>query len=867
MADNKPLSDADIDAITRTVLGESSSDPTERAAVAHVILNRKSMGKSAGFADTINDVVHQPNAFEAWSNKTAPNYPGKFDAKSQDYQQTRQIVEAAANGTLPDPTNGYVHFLEPGTVTGRVNAGKMQWPSWAPPGTGTQIGKQVFYPHENSDAIAAKELESERQQNRQIRSLDASDAAAAKELEEERGRSRPAAPSQQPTTASSAVPADAVPTAPQIGTGQTWQTPADRRAELQRGSQAGTLTSALESARSALEPGVGPPGTLGSLLPRVFVEAGKNALEGAKTGVAGLTDLVHGKNVLPSFDVTRKEDPTAIGGTTYGLQMTDPGAIGRTVGGAAEMTSVPAALRKAEEVVTKSTGNPEIGRTAADILGLLSLPEVRAVASPAARGVNAATSDVIKHIGPEGKVADVAAKMRADPNLSLIDVSEGVMRQTQRYAAKATGDLAQHLRDFVDEREGGERGIAKAAVDAAGQSPEASAALASIKAQQEAVGRQKISPIVDNAKPLLLQPVLKAIDNEFGLDPPGKATARAIARGEKPTNMSAYQQELYDLRTKLTGDNPSRQFLDVRGERGLHQIQSETRADAQSMLKSPDPLQRRSGYRLMALRDKMVGTIDQNNPGYRQALASYREAKEIDDAYRRGWTFTKQKSGLEGELEHNQWQDWSKSATADELKAAQWGALSALKQTIGQMRTKGVSRQLTSIPDIEYSADNLRSLFGKDMADQLMMKLNNAHKRAFTNQALLGNSQTAFRMGQEPSTWDRLMQWAPSAAGGYAGYFIDPEVSALTHLPMSGPVLGAALGKAVSVMRDAKESARRKAYVDMATARGDERMGVLDLLEGRSSGGRLPEKGRDLVAKPSLTAILRQEPAPSQEKR
>jgi hypothetical protein len=606
MAD-QPITDADLDAITRTVLGESSSDPMERAAVAHVILNRTAMGKSAGFADTITGVVHQPNAFEAWSNKTAPNYPRKFDQKSQDYQQARQIVEAVANGTLPDPTGGYVHFLEPSKVQERVNAGKMQWPSWAPPGTGMQIGKQVFYPHENSDAIAAQELESERQQNRQIRALDESDAAAARELERERriqraaiagtdddpliqkyfGKQQPSsiagtdddpliqkyfgkATAPTPSAAASMPSNDALPTAPQIGTGRTWETPEERAASVARG---GTGQSTNDLVRSVLQ-------AKDVFSPASAWEKVKNiAVEGSENFGAGLQQA--GK--APA-DWMRNQPATALGNIGGGM-------LGMA-------SAYPSALlhHGVEEPATQATGSPEIGKRAADVASLIPLVKGGAAvnaARPAVQGLK----DLVESI-PADDLAAGIKRLENNPRLSPAAVFPQIR-------AKVV-DTASRPGPWKDMLDRAQRGLAK---------------------ETRTVGEEQIQPIIDAAKkPADITPVLNLIDKEFGSDVVARRTLEAYKSGEKLSEfypLSAYQKELLRWRDKLVGPREASpgepKFLSVGGEQGLHQIQSDMRGK-NDKLREPG---------LSKIREAIKDQIESVAPGYRDSLSAYHDAADM----------------------------------------------------------------------------------------------------------------------------------------------------------------------------------------------------------------------------------------------
>ena len=125
------------DYLIRTIAFEASGEPEEgKAAVAHVILNRKWSGK---WGDSIKDVVTHPWQFEPWMTRRremerlSPNDPR--------YQSAAQIADAVLTGQRPDPTAGATHFLNP-TIVRQRRGGSL--PSWAR-GEGQPIGRHTFY--------------------------------------------------------------------------------------------------------------------------------------------------------------------------------------------------------------------------------------------------------------------------------------------------------------------------------------------------------------------------------------------------------------------------------------------------------------------------------------------------------------------------------------------------------------------------------------------------------------------------------------------------------------------------------------------------------------------------------------------------
>jgi spore germination cell wall hydrolase CwlJ-like protein len=125
------------DYLIRTVAFEAPHETKKgKAAVAHVILNRKRSGR---WGDNIKDVVTRPWQFEPWMTRRkemkelSPNDPR--------YQSAARIADAVLAGQIADPTAGATHFLNPIVVRQR-RGGSL--PSWAS-SEGLSIGRHTFY--------------------------------------------------------------------------------------------------------------------------------------------------------------------------------------------------------------------------------------------------------------------------------------------------------------------------------------------------------------------------------------------------------------------------------------------------------------------------------------------------------------------------------------------------------------------------------------------------------------------------------------------------------------------------------------------------------------------------------------------------
>jgi hypothetical protein len=133
------------DYLIRTMVFEASGEPEEgKAAVAHVILNRKRLGR---WGDNIKDVVTRPWQFEPWMTRRK-----EIKSLSQDdprYRKAALIADAVLSGQKPDPTAGATHFLNP-TIVRQRRGGSL--PPWAE-GEGQPIGRHTFYSPSDSGAL------------------------------------------------------------------------------------------------------------------------------------------------------------------------------------------------------------------------------------------------------------------------------------------------------------------------------------------------------------------------------------------------------------------------------------------------------------------------------------------------------------------------------------------------------------------------------------------------------------------------------------------------------------------------------------------------------------------------------------------
>jgi spore germination cell wall hydrolase CwlJ-like protein len=127
----------DRDYLIRTVAFEAPNEPAiGKAAVAHVVLNRK---KSGRWGQEIKKIVTQPWQFEPWT--TRRREVENLSPDDPRYRKAARIADAVLDGDMPDPTSGATHFLNE-TVVRQRRGGSL--PRWAQ-GQGLVIGRHTFY--------------------------------------------------------------------------------------------------------------------------------------------------------------------------------------------------------------------------------------------------------------------------------------------------------------------------------------------------------------------------------------------------------------------------------------------------------------------------------------------------------------------------------------------------------------------------------------------------------------------------------------------------------------------------------------------------------------------------------------------------
>jgi hypothetical protein len=241
---------------------------------------------------------------------------------------------------------------------------------------------------------------------------------------------------------------------------------------------------------------------------------------------------------------------------------------------------------------------------------------------------------------------------------------------------------------------------------------------------------------------------------------------------------------------------------------------------------------------LFDARAKLVGKVDEASGGaYKPALAKYREAKQIDDAWQSGFDTLKNRSGVNGlEDRPEALREWMKTATPEQIVAKRLGTRSDIDQKIRGVKNQSLAG--TSITKIEYNQEKLKDLFGEKEGSRLVRAMDDAAREAETNAKLVAGSKTAETLAGQKALEVRkvgkgnplgyLQYAAPLAAEGLnfeVGHgVLPPGVATAGILAAKGLHLGA---QKLGQMRDV---AKNNAFARALSALGPEREQVINRL-------------------------------------
>ncbi len=465
-------------------------------------------------------------------------------------------------------------------------------------------------------------------------------------------------------------------------------------------------------------------------------------LNKAKTAISDLGSAF-GESYLRNLKGTVKTTGQGMGELVSGSPVTGLSRVGLgMLGTATAATSLPTIFEGVQNVLSKASGNPDFAKKATDIGGL-ALP-----VGPMKAGIEAiapssrAFKDLVNIVGKDN-IPQVVQELKSNSRLSIADVSLPAQMATQKLIT-TEGPHQSTFQKFIKSRiESAKGAVEDIYNDTMGVPVDVLKKLNSYKQAAKDVGSKAINPAVKGAGPVDLSGVIQDIDNTL------KPGVNSVISAGQPLPMQDIQKELAGLRTFLTNDKSVRTDAN-----SLHSFQSSLRSRADDLLNSPNGKDRQIGYALMNVRNKIVDAIDAASPQtidaagnsigtYKSALGRYRDEKDIESAFTKGYQITRNRPGQWTDRPEF-WQEWINQATPQEKAAAVEGGRVAIDHQINAM--KFGARRGTDVPEVEFNKQKLAMLMPEKDTNEMFKRISDERKIADTNSKLVQNSQTAMRM-------------------------------------------------------------------------------------------------------------------------
>jgi hypothetical protein len=410
------------------------------------------------------------------------------------------------------------------------------------------------------------------------------------------------------------------------------------------------------------------------------------------------------------------------------------------------------AFKTVGQGVTQATGNPDIGEKTEFLLGS-GLPIAKGGSMiRAALPTNRAIHAIVNTIGKEN-LPEVIQELRSNSRLSLADVHLGVKQMAQDLVT-TEGKQQDMFDKFVQHRVNTAKGTVESAYnDTMGVPVNVLEKLRDLQKAAADVGSKYINPAVAGSKPVDVNDVIAHIDSQL------KPGIQSVITMGQPLPFGKIKKELSQTRKYLTDDKSVQTDPNE-----LHKLQSGLRARADDLLNSASGQDRQLGHALMDVRNRIVNGIDEASPRmandptkgtYKPALGKYRDEKQVEDAFIKGYQITNNRPGV-WEDRPEFWNEWINKATKEEISAAKEGARLAVDHQINGM--KFGARKGSDIAEVEFNKQRLSALFGQNETDKLFKQLSDERKIADTNSKLIQGSMTAFREKGSSHVFDKKKQ-------------------------------------------------------------------------------------------------------------
>ncbi len=571
----------------------------------------------------------------------------------------------------------------------------------------------------------------------------------------------------------------------------------DPEARFARGGT--ELPGKLRRVHEAIDPSVALP----AWASRTGEAISKNVLAGAGLVRQGMSDLMESRSATGVGNIGLGAATVALSPVTGLVESTIQDPLNKVVPGFGDRAAL---------MFPVNMGGPTV-RTAAHNIH----PTTRAA------------DWVVSQAGPEN-VPAMMERLRSNPRLRPVDVNDqlrmagqGLIASPESPAASRT--LTESMRRSAADARNAVRGTYD---EAMGAPPNLYQEVQRLEKAAQEVGRTKIQPPLDTAKPVNLSPVIANMDAVI------KPGAQAVVPGQPPY-MSRLQTELMEWRREFT--DGSSLLTDANK---LHAKQSELRRYAEELKLSANGADKRLGRQLMDVRNQIVDAIDKSASGYKKGLEEFRDVSDIQDAFKFGREVLRNTDDLKTDPSYLEAWMKMKGRSKEEIEAARLGARQAVEAKMGTIRQSALdpARSGTDVPQIEFNKKKLEILFGKERTDKMFQHLQDERDIALTNNRGLSNSKTAETQAMERELRPRevarphsqLPSWATGAGLGVGFTTGSPTLGAMA----AGGLLGARGAKSMyDWMARRGEISRNTSIADILSRNDPETLALLSVAAQR----------------------------------
>lgn len=517
-----------------------------------------------------------------------------------------------------------------------------------------------------------------------------------------------------------------------------------------------------------------------------------------------------------------------------------------------------------KEELTRVTGNRDFGEKAALLVGTPVL-RMAAKSMPTVNALNTIVEDIAK--GGPVAVGNALKTLRSNPTATPMDISPSVETKAIGIAKGEPSAGQETLFKRAGERtEQAPTLIEQAYNTGMGKTPNVADLLETYKKNAQMVGEALIQPALEKTGPVNLTAVIKGIDEQIG-----KPALNALRDGrDPPLPLTPIQNRLLHLRQELTyrGKDehlPTRDqyYMDATGapsaaaqDAGVHGVQSRLRAEAENLRNSSSAQDRQLGGILGDMRGKLVDAIDTAGGGtaakpgdYKQSLAAYRGAKEVEESfYKAGEGILSTSKAMENRPEFfNRWVD---GLSDHEKVAAQLGARTQIDNYIGTARNS--ARQGMGIPDAPFVEAKIKKLFGDTEGQKILDTLALEKQKAKVSNNLVSQSITARAMSGKEAVQPREVKSPLESSRDVGNALMLPAIGELASYNIGGPyglvsstLAAAGLGRyGYQKIGRAHDIAVNNRYADIASSTEPEmRNALIRALEAKQTqigGGKKP---------------------------